>query len=105
MTTALAAPLLIPDELVARVKARQAVPFIGTGLSQASGIVGWNALVERLRQYVGDWLGRPVSEDELDLFETPLLYAHVTRTRQPLYDVLEQALGEGFEPSRLHRLV
>jgi len=104
MTTAVA-PMLIPDELVARVKSRQAVPFVGAGFSRASGIVGWDQLVERLRSYVSDWLGRPVSEDELDLFETPLLYTHVTRTRQPLYDVLDQAVGEGFDPNALHRLL
>lgn len=104
MTTAVA-PHLIPDELVARVKSRQAVPLIGAGFSRASGIVAWTELVDRLRSYVGDWLGRPITEEELDLFETPLLYTQLTRTRQPLYDVLDQAVGEGFEPTALHRLL
>ena len=104
MTVTLA-PLQIPDELIARVKSRQAVPFVGAGFSAAVGIVGWDELVEQLRSRVGAWLGREVTDDELDTLEAPLLYAHMARSRQPLYDVLEQAVGEGFMPGELHRLL
>jgi SIR2-like domain len=104
VTTALA-PLQIPAELIARVKSRQAVPFVGAGFSAAAGIVGWDELVTRLRSRVSDWIGREVTADELDTLETPLLYSHMARSRQPLYDVLEQAVGEGFRPTELHRLL
>lgn len=95
----------IPDELIARVRDGRAVPLIGAGLSCASGIASWLELVARLRKAVGARLGREIAEDELDLFQTPLLYSHLQGTRQPLYDLLGEVVDERFEPNSMHRLL
>lgn len=95
----------IPDELVARVRDGRAVPLIGAGLSSAAGIASWPELVERLRSSVGARLGRPIADDELDLFATPVLYSHLQGSRQPLLELLGEAVDDRFEPHPMHRLL
>jgi PIN domain len=83
------APLQIPAELIARVKSRQAVPFVGAGFSAAAGIAGWDELVTRLRSRVGDWLGREVTDDEL---ETPRSMP-IWRARRALEQSVHTMIG------------
>jgi hypothetical protein len=94
----------VPEELITRLKGGGAVPLVGAGLSSASGIATWHQLVNRLRESVGARLGRRVEVSELDLLQTPLLYSHMQGSRQPLFELLQEAI-EGYEPNELHRLL
>jgi hypothetical protein len=96
---------MIPQELVNRVRHGLAVPFIGSGLSIASGIASWNQLIGRLRASIEGWLGREVRPEELDLLEAPRLFSDLNESRQPLYDILDEAVGSGFVPNEMHHLL
>lgn len=93
---------MLPEELVSRVRDGYAVPLVGSGISRRSGVASWNELVGRLRKSVEGWLGRKVEDEELDLLEAPLLYSHLHESRQPLYDLLREAVGPDFLPNPLH---
>jgi hypothetical protein len=94
---------LIPTELVKRMRDGTAVPLVGAGLSRPSGIASWADLVSRLRKAVEQELGEPIDPADLDLLETPRLFSRVHGSRQPLYDLLEEAVGSKFRPTALHR--
>jgi hypothetical protein len=96
---------MIPEELSRRIRGGTAVPLIGAGLSRPSGISSWTELVARLRRTVEEELGEPVDQADLDLLETPRIYSQVTGSRQPLYDLLEEAVGSKFKPNPLHSLL
>jgi hypothetical protein len=87
------------------VRLGRVVPLIGSGLSRPSGVASWDGIVDRLRGSVSEWLGRPIGPEELDLLEAPLLYSHLHDSRQPLYDILDEAVGGGFEPNALHTML
>jgi hypothetical protein len=97
---------MIPEELVRRVRDGVGVPLIGSGISRPSGVASWDELIGHLRSTVSEWIGAPIDDRDLDLLEAPRLYTHLNESRQPLYDVLDEAVGASrYEPNILHQLL
>jgi hypothetical protein len=94
----------LPSSLIAAVRTGDAVPLIGSGLSQASGIASWleiiNVLKNVLRMEISD-----SSSVDLDVFEVPDVFEGTGAARSGVLAVLEDAVGKGFRPNKLHSLL
>lgn len=87
----------LPASLIAATRNGDIVPFVGSGLSQASGMASWDRIVEVIKHRLIE------ATADLDTFETPDLAANTDR--RGLNALLEEAVGRGFLPNRSHQLL
>lgn len=97
----------IPSSLIAATRNGDIVPLIGSGLSQASGMTSWDEIVSTLRKLIrgSGRFGGPV---DLDAFETPDAFRRRFKGggySKELSQIIEEAVGRGFKPNALHRLL
>lgn len=94
--------MTLPPGLISAIRIGDVVPLVGSGLSRASGMASWDEIVQTLRDALKPE-GADDSPLDLDTFETP--DAVGLHQRRLLFDLLEEAVGQGFSPNPLHELL
>jgi isopentenyldiphosphate isomerase len=98
-----------PQQLIDDLQNGSVIPFIGSGLSSASGMVGWDAITSKIagelkKRGLGDLSGGllPGKRYFLDVAE---IYNIAYRNKYPLSRILKNHFDGDFSPNELHDIV
>ena len=102
--------LKIPEDLVNSLRARRVRLFVGSGVSAAAGLLGWNDLIRRMRSIIKKE-NRTYSPSELQRFLSSADYLDVAEVfRQTVRDhryfsFLREQFRRDVPPCELHALI